>query len=181
MGFPVLETERLRLMEIGENHIQAYFDIMSLDQVTQYYGMDSLENLEQAENIINSFLAGFETKRSMRWAIVLKENNTFIGTIGFNNLMIRNKRTEVGYEIHPNYWRNGYTSEALKEIINYGFEEFDLFRIAAVTYPENKPSWKMLEKIGFEKEGLLRGYLYQHNKSNDAFIFSLIRPDWKKQ
>ena len=53
---------------------------------------------------------------------------------------------------------------------------FDLFRIGAITYPENVTSCKMLSKIGFHKEGL-RGYIHQGNKQHDALLYSIVRTD----
>jgi ribosomal-protein-alanine N-acetyltransferase len=74
----------------------------------------------------------------------------------------------------------GYTSEAIKEILRYSFEELDLNRIGAVVYPENIPSLKLLETIGFQVEGLLRGYMYQNSQSHDTYILSLLKQEWIK-
>ena len=63
------------------------------------------------------------------------------------------------------------------EIINYGFKDLGLFRIGAITYPENVTSCRMLSKIGFQKEGLLRGYIHQGNKQHDALLYSIVRTD----
>ncbi|QPA32491.1 GNAT family N-acetyltransferase [Thermaerobacillus caldiproteolyticus] len=179
MLFPTLETERLHLVEIGQQHSQKYYEIMSLDEVTRYYGMENLKSIEEAAKMIDSFKNNFLSNRGTRWGIILKENQEFIGTVGLNNLSLPNKRAEIGYEIHPDYWRQGFTSEAVKEVLRYSFEELGLYRIGAVTYPENIASSSLLKKLGFKEEGLLRGYIYQKNRSHDAFIFSLLRTEWK--
>ncbi|WP_433750121.1 GNAT family N-acetyltransferase [Falsibacillus pallidus] len=178
MIFPTLETERLKLVEITMDYLEDYFSVMSNDDVTKYYGMSSLKEKVEAERIISSFGVNFQDKRGIRWGIVLKENNRFIGTVGLNNLQIHNKRCEIGYEIHPDTWKKGYTSEAVKIVLQYCFDELDLYRVGAVTFLENEPSFNLLMKLGFQKEGILRGYLYQHEVSNDAFIFSMVKPDW---
>ncbi|RDI45417.1 GNAT family N-acetyltransferase [Falsibacillus pallidus] len=180
MIFPTLETERLKLVEITMDYLEDYFSIMSYDEVTKYYGMNSLTDKEDAERIISSFGVNFQDKRGIRWGIVLKENNRFIGTVGLNALQIHNKRCEVGYEIHPDTWKKGYTSEAVKKVLEYCFEDLMLYRVGAVTFMENEPSFKLLLKLGFQKEGVLRGYLYQNEISHDAFIFSMTNPDWNK-
>ncbi|MCU9613550.1 GNAT family N-acetyltransferase [Caldibacillus lycopersici] len=181
MDFPVLETERLRLVEIGKEHTESYFSILSREDVTKYYGMDSLMSLEDAAKIIASFAANFNCERSIRWGIVLKENDEFIGTLGLNNLNKWSKKAEIGYEIHPHYWRKGYTSEAVKAVLAYAFEELLLFRVGAVTFPANDSSNNLLKKLGFQREGYLRGYLYQNQQSYDAFIFSLLATEWTKR
>jgi ribosomal-protein-alanine N-acetyltransferase len=180
MKFPVLETKRLMLIEIKEEHSDDIFRIFSNDEVIEYYGMSPFTQIEQAENIIKSFSKNFIEKRSVRWGIMLQDTLEFVGTVGLNNLLLPGKRTEIGYDLIPDYWRKGIISEALEAVIHYCFEELNLYRIGAVTFPENEPSYKLLLKLGFKKEGLLRGYIYQNDKSNDAFVFSLIQPDWKK-
>lgn len=179
MAFPVFTTERLELVEITEKHCNRYFEIMSLDIVTRYYGMESLESLEQASAIIDSFRTGYENKRAVRWGIVLKETGAFIGTIGLNNLQIRNKKAELGFEIHPDYWKNGYTTEAARAVIHYVFEELELYRLGAVTFLENEASSGLLKKLDFKEEGILRGYIHQQGENHNTYMFSLLESEWK--
>ncbi|TQR19485.1 GNAT family N-acetyltransferase [Psychrobacillus vulpis] len=180
MDFPVLETNRLKLMEIKKENADSIFRIFSDDEVTRYYGMASFEQKEQAINMINSFTKNFQDKRSIRWGIFWKETSELVGTVGLNNLQLSQKRTEIGYDLLPSYWRKGIVSEAVEAVVRYCFEELDLYRIAAVTFTENESSYKLLLKLGFQKEGMLRGYIYQNDKSNDTFVFSLIKPEWTK-
>ncbi|MFJ8530895.1 GNAT family N-acetyltransferase [Bacillus sp. NPDC094106] len=178
MAFPVFETERLRLVEIDQSYCQQIYEIFSLEEVTRYYGMNSFTEFGQASRMIESFSKNYFEKRAIRWGIVLKETNALIGTIGLNNLQLWSKRSEIGYDLHPSYWGKGYALEAAQEIITYSFRELGLFRIGAITYPENVTSCKMLSKIGFQKEGLLRGYIYQGDQQHDALVYSIIRTDW---
>ncbi|ENQ3107889.1 GNAT family N-acetyltransferase [Bacillus cereus] len=178
--FPILETERLRLIEINQTYSQNIYDIFSIEEVTRYYGMKPFNEIEQAIQMINSFAKNFQEKRAIRWGIVVKETGDFVGTVGFNNLQLWSKRAEIGYDIHPAFWRKGYASEAVKEVLAYGFQKLDLFRIGAITYPENTASSHLLLKLGFQKEGLLRGYIYQGNQSNDALVYSILKTDWEK-
>jgi len=180
MEFPVLTTGRLNLVQISKNHTESYYDIMSRDEVTKYYGMDSLNTIEDAKRIITSMNATFESNKGIRWAILLKETETFIGTIGLNNLNLWSKKAEIGYELHPLYWNKGITTEAVKEVLRYSFEELNLFRMGAVTYPQNETSIHLLQRLGFKKEGTLRGYLYQNKQNYDACVFSLLRTEWKQ-
>jgi len=181
MEFPVLETERIELVQIGKQYAAPFLDIMSRDNVTKYYGMDSLVNPEEAERIIDSFQTTFELNRGIRWGIVLKENGRFAGTIGLNNLNLRGKKAEVGYELHPDYWGKGLVREASAAVLEYAFTKLDLFRIGAVTFPENTVSSGLLKKLGFTEEGRLRGYLYQRHQSHDALVFSLLKPEWQER
>ncbi|WP_255472776.1 GNAT family N-acetyltransferase [Planomicrobium sp. CPCC 101079] len=168
-------------MHISQQYAERFFDIMSRDEVTKYYGMDSLANPEEAARIIESFQTSFELKRGIRWGLILKENGRFIGTIGLNNLNVRGKKAEVGYKLHPDYWGQGLVREANSAVLQYAFTELDLFRIGAVTFPENTASSGLLKKLGFIEEGRLRGYLYQRHQSHDALVFSLLKTEWEKK
>ncbi|WP_249872647.1 GNAT family N-acetyltransferase [Oceanobacillus saliphilus] len=178
MKFPELKTSRLKLVQVNEEHVRSYFEIMSKYEVTKYYGMDSLRNMDEALKMVDSFQKTYESKKGIRWGIVIKDTDDFVGTLGLNNLSTWSKKAEIGYELHPSHWNQGITTEAVKEVLRYSFEDLELFRMGAVTYPQNEVSIQLLSRLGFSKEGLLRGYLYQNNQSHDALIFSLLRTEW---
>jgi len=180
LSFPVLETNRLRLIELNSTHAEHLFNQFSREDVTRYYGMDPLTTLDQAEKMIANMNNGFTEKRSARWGIQLKETGELAGTIGLNNLQLWSKKCEVGYDLHPDYWGNGYVTEALEKVLFHCFDTLELSRVGAFTFPDNKDSWKLLLNLGFEKEGLLRNYLYQGGKNHDAIVFSKTKEDWNR-
>lgn len=173
--FPILETERLRLREIVHSDAQGIFNCFSNNDVTRYYGQDPLTELEQAEQFVKFFAKNYKEKRGIRWGIELKEKAGLIGTIGFNAWSPKHKRAEIGYELHPQYWRKGFATEAVSKVISYGFNELDLTRIGAVVFLENEGSSDLLTKFGFEKEGVLRNYMYQNGVAYDTNVYSLLK------
>ncbi|WP_153721798.1 GNAT family N-acetyltransferase [Sporosarcina cascadiensis] len=173
--FPQIETDRLRLREIEQDDAASLFAYFSTDEVTRYYGQDSFQQIEQAEDLIKSFSASYDETKGIRWGIEHKETNELIGTIGFHLLSLRHKRAEIGYDLHPEHWGKGYASEAVKAAISYGFEVMELTRIGAVVFIENEASSKLLLKLGFEKEGVLRDYMYQNGTAHDTYIYSLLK------
>lgn len=181
MTFPILETNRLQLVEVTPDHAEALYEILSDETVTRFYGMDPLTSAEQGTMIVKSFDDTYKTRRGIRWGMVVKETGTFIGTIGFNHLSEYSKKTEIGFELSPSHWGKGYTSEAVQVILRYAFETLALYRVGAVTFPDNIASIRLLKKHGFIQEGELRGYLYQGGQSHDGYLFSMIRPDWQGQ
>ncbi|MGE7093017.1 GNAT family N-acetyltransferase [Lysinibacillus sp. NPDC048646] len=173
--FPTLETDRLLLREIKEEDAQGIFNCFSNNDVTRFYGQDTLESVEQAVKIVEFFSKIYTEKRGIRWGIEIKGNSGIIGTIGFNAWLPKHKRAEIGYEIHPDYWRNGFTTEAVTSVLSYGFEALDLTRIGAVVFIENEASNKLLTKLGFQQEGILRDYMYQNGKAHDTFVYSMLK------
>lgn len=172
--FPVLETERLKLREIIKVDAADIFACFSNDNVTRYYGEETLQRIEQAEKFVEFFSKSYESKRGIRWGIEVKGIQGIIGTIGFNAWSPKHKRAEIGYEIHPDHWRKGYTSEALVKVLSYGFNGMGLTRIGAVVFIENDASNNLLAKIGFQKEGVLRDYIHQNGTAHDTYVYSLL-------
>jgi len=70
-------------------------------------------------------------------------------------------------------------TEALTEVLLFGFKEMKLNRIQAITFPENLGSVRVLEKLGFQKEGTLREWGYFKGRYQDVYCYSLLRREWK--
>lgn len=172
--FPELETERLFLREIVNEDALAIFNCFSNSEVTRYYGQEALTSLEDAREFVDYFAGIYKEKRGIRWGIQIKGQESIIGTIGLNAWSRKHKRAEIGYELHPQHWRKGYAYEAASKIIAYGFNELELTRIGAVVFTENNASDRLLSKLGFEKEGLLRNYMYQGGLPHDTHVYSLL-------
>ncbi|PLR95223.1 GNAT family N-acetyltransferase [Bacillus sp. T33-2] len=173
--FPVLETERLILREIEKTDAKDIFACFSRDAVTRFYGQDTLTSEEQAEGFVEFFKNSFLERRGIRWGIERKQKKGLVGTVGFNAWSPKHKRAEIGYEIHPDHWRNGYAREAVLEVISYGFNDLELNRIGAVVFLQNEASNEMLIKLGFQKEGILRDYMIQNGNPYDVNIYAKIK------
>jgi [ribosomal protein S5]-alanine N-acetyltransferase len=178
MTFPILETKRLKLIEITHQHVDYLYEILSLEEVTRFYGTNRFTLPVEASRLIDMFHKNLVDKRGIRWGIKLKENQRIIGTVGLNGLILKHKRAEIGYELHPAYWRRGLAIEAINEVLRFSFMQLDLHRIGAVVYPENEASIHLLMKIGFTKEGILRGYINQNEQFHDTYILSLLKLEW---
>jgi ribosomal-protein-alanine N-acetyltransferase len=180
VNFPILTSKRLKLIELTHKHADSLFEILSLEEVTKYYGTDPFTLPAEASRLIDLFHKNFIEQRGIRWGIKLKENQRIIGTLGLNGLQLKNKRAEIGYELHPAYWRNGFAQEAITEVLDFSFRQLDLYRVGAVVYPENTGSLNLLKKFGFKEEGLLRGYIRQNNQPHDTYVLSLLKPEWER-
>jgi ribosomal-protein-alanine N-acetyltransferase len=178
--FPKISTGRLNLREINLNDAKPLFQYWSDIEVTKYLNIDPFINMGQAVNMIRLLRSLFPRKEGIRWIIVRKKDNAVIGTCGYNSWVKKSSRGEIGYELGREYWGNGYASEAMKEIIDYGFNVMELNRIEAFTVPEALRSINVLKKYGFKKEGILREYGYWNNQYWDENIYSLLKRDWIK-
>ena len=102
--FPILTTERLYLREIKVTDINRMYSILSREEVTRYYGLDAVKNSSEVLELIHYFKEMYDTRKGIRWGIIHKETDILIGSCGFNAYQERNKRAEIGYELHPDYW-----------------------------------------------------------------------------
>ncbi|ULO08547.1 GNAT family N-acetyltransferase [Paenibacillus sp. 19GGS1-52] len=177
--FPILETERFVLRQLTRDDSIAIFQYFSLDEVTKFYDLESFTNIEQAEELIQKWNQRFERNQAIRWGITLKSENRVIGTCGFHGWMKNHSKAEIGYELTPQYWRQGFMTEVLEKIIEYGFNDLGLNRIEAFVEPENRGSRKVLKKIGFSEEGTLNEYFYWGNRFVDTVIYALLKKEYK--
>lgn len=178
-SFPVLKTNRLDLIEITQNHLADLFLLFSNKNVTKYYNVVTLTEKDQAQKFIDHFTNRFKDKAAIRWGIALKGAMNIIGSIGYNNFTPKH-RANIGYDLLPQYWNKGYITEALSAIIDFGFNRLDINRIEAEVMQGNIASEKVLQKLGFQKEGILRSWMYWNNTYYDMTMFSLLKSDYKQ-
>lgn len=139
---------------------------------------DPVTDLSQARDIIQFYLDA-ENKPYNRWGIAQKSDGRLIGTCGFHKWSKRSFHAEVGYDLHPDFWGQGYMTEVLRTVIDHGFEQMDLHRIEALVSIDNIRSIQLLQKLGFKQEGILRDYFALNSTFYDHAIFSLLIQDWK--
>jgi [ribosomal protein S5]-alanine N-acetyltransferase len=178
--FPLLETERLVLRQLKTEDSKDLFHYFSKDEVTKYYDLESFVEIGQAEELINTWNNRYQEQNGIRWGITIKSEDRVIGTCGFHNWSKEHYKAEIGYELTPEYWRQGIMTEVLKELVQYGFKVLELNRIEAFIDPDNISSKKLLEKVGLHEEGYLKDYFYEKNKFVDAVIFAILKRGYRK-
>ncbi|MCB0406673.1 MAG: GNAT family N-acetyltransferase [Bdellovibrionales bacterium] len=116
--------------------------------------------------------------RSTNWAIRRSEDAYLVGGIGFLGLQIgKTHKCELGYWLAKPYWGQNIMTEAVKKACEYAFREFGLIRITANVFHFNKRSAKVLEKAGFQCEGLLRKNYRKDGQIFDGKLYSLIKDE----
>jgi ribosomal-protein-alanine N-acetyltransferase len=178
--FPILETNRLVLRQLTVDDSENWFKNLSDDGVAVLIGMEPLENVEDSKSIINSFIDRYEKKNGMAWAIILKEDESFIGTCSYEKIDSHNLSGEIGYDLLRKYWGNGFMAEALSVIIDYGFESLRLNRIEAHTAAINSASRNLLRRLGFFEEGVFRESSFFRGEFRDDCQYSLLRREWNR-
>lgn len=177
-GFPSLETGRLTLRPLAGNDLDFIFRHFSDPEISRYLlDEEPVTTREQAQAIIDFYLSP-PGKPYNRWVITRKPDGRPVGTCGYHKWQKRHHLAEIGYDLERASWGLGYMTEALRAALQFGFETLDLNRVEALVYPENEASIRLLERLGFQKEGLLRQSICQGGVYYDHWLLSLLKAEW---
>lgn len=151
-----IETPRLILDALQAQDAEAIFTLFSHDDVLEFYDIEKFTSLNQAYDVIEKMSNRFNTQQGFRYAIRLK-SGTLIGSFGTNRILLKDDQygALIGYDLHPQYWQQGYMSEVLSQIL-FEFKENLLFSkkinfVVAEVYPQNEKSIQLLLKHGFQQ------------------------------
>ena len=181
--FPQLETARLILRELTLDDADVIFPHFANKEVARYIDYEPAESIKDVTDIINWGTNLFNKKAGTLWGIFRKEDSSFLGQVNYiarpdDNFTGSVHRAEIGYELTPPYWGKGYMSEAICSVIEHVFSSTKLNRIEAKVHTENNRSLSVLTRLGFHREGILRGYVQWGDGFWDMVLFSMLKKDW---
>lgn len=174
---PTLEAARLRLRPYLNSDTSALFELYSDPKVTRYWSHPAWTDPAQAYLYL-SLRKDEPTTAVHAWAIADKESNKLIGALTFFSISGPHARAEVGYSLLSNLQGQGLGTEALNTALKYGFETLNLYRIEADVDPRNTGSIKLLEKLNFQREGLLRKRWRVNGEVCDSVLLGLLKEDY---
>ena len=123
---------------------------------------------------------GFDEATAIRWGIVRREDDALIGTCTLFDISLQNRRAEMGYILDRRHWGKGYMGEALATLLDYAFAELRLHRVEADVDPRNGASVRVLERLGFVREGLLRERWRVADEVSDTLMLAILARDWRR-
>lgn len=150
--FPNLETERLKLRQITVADENEFHILKSNERILKYLNTKP-KTLDEARRFLHKLNDEISRDECIIWGITFKNENKLIGSICFWNIIEEQSKAEIGYELMPEYHGKGIMSEAVKAVIEYGFENMKLDLIEALPYSENMKSVGLLERNHFIKRG----------------------------
>ncbi|WP_394203864.1 GNAT family N-acetyltransferase [Shewanella waksmanii] len=180
---PELATSRLLLDECVLSDAEAVFSLFADNKVTQFYDLAAFENLEAARELIKQDAIKHQQQQMLRWAIRDKYTQQYLGGCGVNHFEPQRHVAVIGYELIPQAWGQGLATEALQAVIDYLFTEYQqpINRLEAFVMQGNIGSEKLLTKLGFHCEGVLRQHSYWKNQYHDLSLFSLLKQDYNNR
>lgn len=156
-NFPELTTERLILRELAPADSAEIHKLRSNPDVNKYLDRTPSNNIKEAEAFIDKIAETVKNNQGIYWVITMKGDNKLIGTICFWNFDMENNIVEMGYELLPEFQGKGIMTEAIKRVIDFGFQDMGAKAIAAVPSVDNIRSIVLLEKSNFKIDNAERG------------------------
>ena len=172
--FPTFETQHLNLRKVTMDDSQDVFVLRTNMDSMKYIDRPIPQAISEAEMLIRKIEEGLDNNTAIGWAISLKNQTQLIGTIGYHRIEKENYRAEIGYMLLPEFWNQGLMSEAIKVVLDYGFNTMHLHSIEGNINPDNAPSAAILKKFGFVKEAYFKESFYFNGKFLDTEIYSLL-------
>ncbi|PWR70764.1 GNAT family N-acetyltransferase [Methanospirillum stamsii] len=178
LNYPSLITNRLNLRA---------FTLFDVDELCSLAGDRRISDMclniphpylpETGSNWISDHSTAFNEKKAVIFAVCQKNGGKLVGACGME-LEFSDKRGELGYWIGHPYQGNGYATEAVLETLRYGFTYLFLHRITATSISWNSSSAHVLEKAGFQKEGLLRRHVLKNGAFADLIMWGILRDEF---
>ena len=173
-------TARLLLRDFREDDWPAVLAYQSNPLYLRYY-----EWTERTPEAVQVFVRRFVDHQSQQprtrfqLAIVLPATGQLIGNCGIRMQSPGAREAEIGYELAPEHWGQGYATEAAREMVAFGFRELGLHRISSFCVADNTASAHVLEKLGMRLEGRLREKEYYKGRWWDWLLYGILEREWR--
>ena len=179
-----LETEQLILRDYREDDFDEYFRLKT-DEKTMYYLQDiQLFSKEEADEDFQMVLEDMKKldRKFYFLHMELKESHEQVGSVGYTvtDNTPAGKLVHAGYFTYPKFWGNGYTTEALKKVLEFAFTEHDVYRVTTGCLAENVGSESVMQKCGLIKEAEHVDYEWHDGKMKTRLEYRLLKQEWEK-
>ncbi len=176
---PTLHTARLRLRPFAETDADALFALHSSAYVLRYWDASPWRDRARAARFIEACRQMADEGTGARLAMVGVSDGAFIGWCGLTRWNPTYRSASLGYCLTDAAWGHGFATEAARAVLRWAFETLDLNRVQAETDTRNIASARVLEKLGFVREGTLREDCVVDGEVSDSWVFGLIRREWR--
>jgi len=175
---PTVPTARLRLRPFGDPDAGDLFALQSNAHVLRYWDGPPWTEPERAERFIAACRRMAADGTGARLAVDRVSDGVFIGWCSLNRWNPDHRSASLGYCYSEAAWGHGYATEAAGALLRWAFGTLDLNRVQAETDTRNVASARVLEKLGFVREGTLREDCVVNGEVSDSWVYGLLRREW---
>jgi len=176
---PTLHTARLQLRPFAEVDTEAMFALHSSARVLRYWDAPPWRERTQAERFIVACRQMEQEGSGVRLVIERASDGVFIGWCCLVRWNPAYRSAKLGYCLDDAAWGRGFATEAAGALLHWAFETMDLNRVQSDTDTRNVASGRVLEKLGFVREGTLREDCIVNGEVSDSWVYGLLRREWK--
>ena len=178
LSTPTLHTARLRLRPFNDSDVNALFAMHSNATVLRYWDSPPWSERQRAERFIAACRQIAEAGTGTRLAVDRASDGTFIGWCSLTRWNPDYRSASMGYCFDDAAWGHGYATEAARVLLQWAFDTLEMNRVQAETDTRNVASARVLEKLGFVREGMLREDCVVNGEVSDSWVYGLIRREW---
>ncbi len=178
LALPTLQTARLRLRPFQEGDADDLFALHSSATVLRFWDAPPWSERTRAGQFLAACRKMAEDGTGARLAVDRLRDDAFIGWCDLTRWNPDYRSASLGYCFGEAAWGHGYATEAAHELLRWAFDTLDLNRVQAETDTRNSASARVLEKLGFVREGMLREDCVVNGEVSDSWVYGLIRRDW---
>jgi len=136
-----------------------------------------MQSPDEAQGLLDHILQSFADRQLFQWGIALTDSDQVIGTCTLYQHSAQNLRAELGFALGTPWQRQGYATEAVQRLIQHTHDDLGIERLEADVDPRNAPSLALLEKLGFQREGLLRARYRVGGEVQDSVLLGRLQSE----
>ncbi|MGN6611394.1 MAG: GNAT family N-acetyltransferase [Angustibacter sp.] len=176
---PTLTAARLRLRPVADRDADALFALHRDARVLRYWDAPPWTDRARAEGFIRASRQLADDGTGVRLAVERTADAAFIGWCSLTRWNPDYRSAAIGYCYAEAAWGQGYATEAARAVLTWAFDTLDLNRVQAETDTRNLASARVLEKLGFVREGTLREDCVVDGDVSDSWVYGLLRREWR--
>jgi [ribosomal protein S5]-alanine N-acetyltransferase len=180
LGTLQIETERLILRRLEFKDAQSVFDNwLSDERISDNRINPAHKTVSETIERIVKIVGEYSSNEVCYWGIELKSSGELIGEIDLYNFDNSTGNCEVSYSIGYKWWNQGYGTEALQAVIEFGFKDMNIHKVSAAHNTDNPASGRIMIKAGMEQEGVIRHMIRNcKNQYKDCAVYGILQEDY---
>jgi [ribosomal protein S5]-alanine N-acetyltransferase len=177
---PTLVGARVHLRSYREADFEAFLALHADPVVMRYWSSPPVDDVDEARRRFESRRSDNAPDRQLSWVIAGNDDDEMLGRADLFAIDVEQGRAETGYALAAAHWGRGHAREALQLLLGHAFGTLALRRVEADTDPRNRASCRLLERLGFVREGLLRQRWIVDGEVSDSALYGLLREDFAR-
>lgn len=177
---PTLRGSRILLRWLTVDDADALLEIFGDARVGRFITIPLLRDREDALRFHAEIETFFEQRTLFQWGVARISDGQLLGTCSLSDISWEHQRAEVGFALGQAHWGQGFMGEAVPLLLRHAFEDLGFHRLEADVDPRNEASLRLLEKLGFQREGYLRQRYFQYGERQDSVILGLLAEEWRR-